>query len=72
MAEPVGIAPTSVNTDLVFKTSATSFYRPRLQDLNWLPDVDSHHDDPINSRTCYFDIIREWYSRQDFRLRLID
>ena len=25
----------------------------------WLPDVDSHHDDPLNRRTCYFDIIRE-------------
>ena len=23
----------------------------------WLSDVDSHHDEPINSRPCYFDII---------------
>jgi hypothetical protein len=25
----------------------------------WLPNVDSHHDDPVNSRTCSFNIIGE-------------
>lgn len=25
----------------------------------WLPDVDSHHDEPLNRRPCYFDIIGE-------------
>lgn len=39
-------------------------YRPgalRLSygEYSWLLDVDSHHDDPINNRTCYFDIIEE-------------
>ena len=24
---------------------------------NWLPNVDSHHDDPLNRRTCSFNII---------------
>ena len=28
-------------------------------DERWLPDVDSHHDDPFNRRACYFHIIRE-------------
>ncbi len=35
----------------------------------WLPNVDSHHDDPLNRRTCYFDIIGECYSRQELHLR---
>ena len=36
---------------------------------NRLPNVDSHHDDPLNRRTCYFDIIGECYSRQELHLR---
>ena len=35
----------------------------------WLPNVDSHHDDPLNRRACYFDIIGECYSRQELHLR---
>jgi hypothetical protein len=27
--------------------------------VKWLPDVDSHHDEPLNRRPCYFDIIEE-------------
>jgi len=27
--------------------------------IKWLPNVDSHHDDPLNRRTCCFDIIGE-------------
>jgi hypothetical protein len=27
--------------------------------IKWLPNVDSHHDNLINSQTCYFDIIGE-------------
>ena len=30
--------------------------------LKKLPNVDSHHDDPLNRRTCYFDIIGESHS----------
>ncbi len=25
--------------------------------MKWLPDVDSHHDEPLNRRSCYFHII---------------
>ena len=31
--------------------------------VDWLPNVDSHHDDPLNRRTCYFDIIGEYSTR---------
>ena len=27
--------------------------------MKWLPDVDSHHDDPFNRRACCFHIIGE-------------
>lgn len=33
-----------------------------------LPNVDSHHDVPLNRRTCYFDIIGEWRPHQDSHL----
>ena len=46
----------------VFK-AASSTDRTRSA-FKWLPDVDSHHNDPFNRRACYFDIIRERVARQ--------
>ena len=40
LAEGVGNAPTSVETDPVFETGAASLYLPAFQ--NWLPELDSH------------------------------
>jgi hypothetical protein len=33
--------------------------RDAMTNGNWLPGVDSHHDDPLNRRTCSFDITGE-------------
>ena len=68
----IGGAPGTCTPDTcegvtVFKT-ASSTNRTRSVP-KWLPNVDSHHDDPFNRRACYFDIIREsMCSRQDLHL----
>ena len=68
VAERQGVEPwTPFEGATVFKT-ASSTGRTRSV-AKWLPDVDSHHDEPLNRRPCYFDIIREWRSRQELHLR---
>ncbi len=42
----------------VFRTASST--KPDVLLGKWLPDVDSHHDDPLNRRTCYFHIIGEF------------
>ncbi len=32
---------------------------PDVLRVKWLPDVDSHHDEPLNRRSCYFDITED-------------
>ena len=55
-AEHRGLAPRTPCQVRLFSKQV-----PRLAGRapKWLPDVDLHHDDPLNRRTCYFDIIRE-------------
>ena len=43
--------------------------RAPLLFVKWLPDVDSHHDEPCNRRSCYFTLSRIWRSRQELHLR---
>ena len=56
MAERQGLEPrTPLLGATVFKT-ASSTDRTRSFVGKWLPSVDLHHDDPVNSRACCFDI----------------
>ena len=50
----------------VFKT-ASSTDRTRSLFGKWLPSVDLHHDDPVNSRACCFDITGEGGPSARFR-----
>jgi hypothetical protein len=45
MAEGVGNAPTSVETDPVFETGAASLYLPTFHKW-WLPELDLHQHHP--------------------------
>ena len=56
MAERQGLEPW---TPLLVRLFSRQRPRPtgRAPFLKWLPNVDSHHDDPFNRRACYFHII---------------
>ncbi|MDB6033075.1 MAG: hypothetical protein JWM16_3413 [Verrucomicrobiales bacterium] len=66
MAEGVGNAPTSVETDFAFKTGAASLYL--LAFRKWLPGLDSHQDKRVNRPPCYFDTTWQWCCRQELHL----
>src|SRR5580698_7360309 len=58
MAERQGLEPWTP-----MKVRLFSRQRPRPAGrapfVKWLPDVDSHHDEPLNRRPCYFHITGE-------------
>src|SRR5258708_2652966 len=56
MAERQGVEPwTPMKVRLFSKQRPRPTGRAPL--MNGLPDVDSHHDEPLNRRPCYFHII---------------
>ena len=65
MAERQGLAPWTPWRCGCFQDSFLDwpdplrFHSQGQNEVNWLPDVDSHHDEPLNRRPCYFDIIGE-------------
>ena len=56
LAERQGVEPW---TPLLVRLFSRQHPRPtgRAPCVKWLPNVDLHHDEPLNRRPCYFDII---------------